>query len=215
MVRRSASGTMHSFTTTSGTVSVPAAGRASIRNFLRRETGAIHRDLHRAEPFGALLDGTMTLRQYCNLLSVLAAFHSSMALLVQSGADALDLRRLSEMHRRRLARLQEDLASLRIEPQKTAALGSVRGEAFAIGCAYTVQGSTLGGRVIDRALHSLLPTGQGRSFFHGDDSDQALWSEFCAALEARRYTPDELHALGAGADFAFQVFSNGLERCPK
>ena len=54
---------------------------------------------------------------------------------------------------------------------------------FAIGCLYTVQGSTLGGKVISRQLDALLHGEDGRRFFRGFPQDGANWQALCAGLE--------------------------------
>lgn len=205
---------MHSSTIHDATSPVTSTSeRVSIRDFLRAETGALHSSLHKAAPFRALLEGALSHEQYAMLLRCMAAFHDSMTLLVRAGSEALGLPQLIELHQRRLERLRADMAALCLPSGAAPALAIARGEAFAIGCAYTVQGSSLGAPVLDRALRRMFPSAPGRSFFQGETEESSVWRDFCAALERRSYTPDDLHALGADADYAFRVFQRGLERC--
>ncbi len=185
----------------------------SIRDFLRAETGAIHRSLHKAEQFRALLAGALTREQYAMLVRCMASFHGSMSLFVRAGAEALGLPLLIELHQRQLVRLHDDLAALSVESAVLPALAPARGAPFAIGCVYTVMGSSLGAPVLDRALARMFPSVAGRTFFRGEQADCTVWRDFCAALERRSFTSDELHALGSGADYAFRVFQHGLQRC--
>ena len=74
--------------------------------------------------------------------------------------------------------------------------------AFCAGLLYTVQGSTLGGKVIFRQLDALLPDARGRGFFQGTADDARHWQMLCAALEECA----DIAALTAGARHGFERF---------
>jgi heme oxygenase len=126
-----------------------------------------------------------------------------MARHCQAGALALDAPELVAAHAARVVRLGKDLAFLdRVAPP--VAGEAVRDKAFAVGCLYTVLGSTLGGKVISRQLEKLLPDGRGRSFFTGGQDDAAHWRLFCTRLEETDYSAAGVEA---GARHAFDGFA--------
>jgi heme oxygenase len=183
---------------------------ASMREKLRAATEEIHLALHRAAPFAAIADGTATRETYADTLAFLRRYHGAMAGWCAAGAWTLGLDGLARTHRERLAALRADLATFgRAVPQaeEEPAHHEVFGAgAFAVGVLYTVQGSTLGGKVIHRQLDGLLDGEDGRSFFKGRAEDGHTWRMLCAALEQQ----SDGAALEAGARHAFARFSDML-----
>jgi heme oxygenase len=117
-------------------------------------------------------------------------------------ARALGAPQLEAAHRARLTALEEDLAFL-ARPAQAAEEEPVSDPAFAIGCLYTVQGSTLGGKVVYRQLDSLFADTGGRRFFAGTAEDGARWRVLCDRLEEQRHP---LARIEAGARHAFARF---------
>jgi heme oxygenase len=177
----------------------------SMRERLRAATEEIHLALHRAAPFAAIADGTVTRETYADTLVFLRRYHGAMAGWCAAGAWTLGLDGLARTHRERLAALCADLVTFgRGVPR--AEEESARPGAFAVGVLYTVQGSTLGGKVIHRQLDSLLDGEDGRSFFKGRAEDGHTWRMLCAALEQQ----SDGAGLEAGARHAFARFSDML-----
>ena len=110
----------------------------------------------------------------------------------------------------RLRALQADLEFLGVTPPP-AGSESVPDDAFAIGCLYTVQGSTLGGKVIARQLDGLLEGADGRRFFIGGSDDGAHWRLLYDRLEARE---QDFARLEAGSRHAFARFAELLAPAP-
>jgi heme oxygenase len=206
----------------------------SVRERLREATDEIHQALHRAAPFARIADGTMDRGGYGRVLLMLHRYHTSMAAHCAAGADALDAPQLAFAHRSRIQALEDDLAYLalagaqaragapksklrrvRLAAERTerhSAEGREAGPeaAFSIGCLYTVQGSTLGGKVIHRQLDRLVPGEDGRRFFKGTAEDGALWQSLCAGLE--NCTGDaHLADMEEGAHYAFRQFAHFLK----
>jgi heme oxygenase len=183
---------------------------ASMREKLRAATEEIHLALHRAAPFAAIADGTATRETYADTLAFLRRYHGAMAGWCAAGAWSLGLDGLARTHRERLAALRADLATFgRAAPQaeeEPAYHDGFGAGAFAVGVLYTVQGSTLGGKVIHRQLDGLLDGEDGRSFFKGRAEDGHYWRMLCAALEQQ----SDGAALEAGARHAFARFSDML-----
>lgn len=180
----------------------------SVRDQLRAATDDIHQFLHRAAPFAAIADGTATVESYGRTLQFLHHFHSMLSPLCGQGAQGLGLPELASAPTRRVTALENDLACLGMmasSPER--AVLNVE-EAFCAGALYTVQGSTLGGKLIYRQLETLLPSEFGRSFFKGVPDDARNWQALCMALEKR---PDDLAGMKAGALYAFGCFRDMLE----
>jgi heme oxygenase len=177
----------------------------SMRARLRAATDDIHQALHRAAPFAAIANGTATGETYAATLAFLYRYHCAMADWCAAGAAALDAPELAGAHRARLEALRRDLAFFG-RPTPDAAQEAARPGAFAAGVLYTVQGSTLGGKVIWRQLDGLLPDGNGRSFFRGSRDDGHHWQILCAKLEQQR----DGAALEDGARHAFARFADML-----
>jgi heme oxygenase len=177
----------------------------SMRERLRAATEEIHLALHRAAPFAAIADGTATREAYADTLDFLWRYHGAMAGWCAVGAGALELNGLARAHQARLAALREDLAVFRRDVPAIEEEPAIAG-AFAAGVLYTVQGSTLGGKVIYRQLDGVLDGEAGRSFFKGSAEDGHLWRLLCEGLERQ----SDGAALEAGARHAFACFADML-----
>jgi heme oxygenase len=185
----------------------PVRTSLSVRDHLRRATAGIHEALHRATPFAAIADGAATRESYGRTLVFLHRYHSAMAPLSCQGAQALDAPLLGEIHGTRITALENDLAWLGVAPDRTQENAVDQPAAFAIGALYTVQGSTLGGKLIHRQLDTLLPDDNGRTFFRGTEEDSRHWRLLCERLET---CAAPLDALAAGAHHAFAKFQSML-----
>lgn len=182
------------------------APAASVRARLRDATDGIHQALHRAAPFAAIADGTVTRDGYAGTLAFLYRYHTTMTPGCVAGAMALEAPELSRAHAMRISALRADLAHFGVTPPAT--VPEPAGEnAFSAGVLYTVQGSTLGGKLIFRQLATLLPETMGRSFFQGTTDDSRDWQLLCARLEGAEL---DMAALEAGAQHAFACFAQML-----
>lgn len=179
---------------------------ATVRGRLRAATADIHEALHHAAPFARIAEGRMDLDGYGALLDFLYRYHAALAPVCAAGAAALGLPELAAAHQHRLTLLRGDLeANARAAPSFIAE--TPRDPAFNAGCLYTVQGSTLGGKVIFRQLDALLPSSDGRRFFLGTPQDGGAWTALCRALEDGGFAPERLEA---GARHAFTRFGEML-----
>ena len=181
----------------------------SVRARLRAATHDIHQALHRAAPFAAIADGVATLESYGATLMFLHRFHSALSPLCKRGAQALGAPQLADAHVRRVAALESDLAYVGLKAGTPGSSVQVRGDAFCIGALYTVQGSTLGGKLIYRQLDALLPDASGRAFFKGSPEDSRDWQALCAALESYAGEQAEMET---GALQAFGWFQDMSEK---
>ena len=178
----------------------------SVRLRLRAATDDIHQALHSAEPFARIANGQVTREEYGAVLAMLWRYHTAMSPLCVAGAQALNAPELAGAHAARLWLLQDDLDFLGVATPHSDG-EPVPDDAFAIGCLYTVQGSTLGGKVIARQLDPLLDGPDGRRFFAGGPGDSAHWQTLCARLDAG---DQDFPRLEAGARHAFARFADPL-----
>ncbi|GJD53957.1 hypothetical protein OPKNFCMD_6737 [Methylobacterium crusticola] len=121
--------------------------------------------------------------------------------------------------RRRLAHLEDDLARLGLAPEAVRALPRPGGplprtRPEALGSLYVLEGSTLGGQVVARAVERRLDLRDGEACryyrSHGRDTG-AMWTAFRARLEAEaRARPAEVPAILAGAEATFVAMAEWL-----
>jgi heme oxygenase len=185
------------------------AKEPSVRSRLRAVTDDIHQALHQAAPFAAVADGSLDRAGYGDVLAMLHTYHREFAGACAAGAAALHMPLLTLAHGARLVALEQDLKHLGHPPRIVDDTLDARG-LFAAGCLYTVQGSTLGGKVIYRQLDYLLPDDNGRRFFRGAGDDSQAWQDLCAGLET--HGAEDSDALEQGALFAFHRFADVLQQ---
>jgi heme oxygenase len=180
-----------------------------VRDRLRTATAAVHEALHGAPPFAAIAQGTMDCSAYAALLQKLHRYHAAMETACALGADALNLPQLAHAQAGRIQALRDDMAFMGVMPL-AAQTETPFAPAFAVGCLYTVLGSTLGGKVIHGQLDGLLADERGRSFFKGAPDSGVHWRSFCAALETYGQV-NRLTDIEAGAAHAFARFGVMLD----
>ena len=158
-----------------------------LRARLREATAAAHERMHRHPGFGAAASGRISPAAYRHLLRRLYGFHRAFESAMALGAPT----RLGR--RGRSSWLVEDLLALGVPERDIAALPLCRAiavpgsEAQALGALYVLEGSTLGGVQIARALSALFESseGAGRRFFLGYGAAHgAMWRAFLEALES-------------------------------
>jgi len=191
-----------------------AAPHRSARTTLRIQTAAVHEALHVAAPFAAIADRQATIDSYASLLLALHAFHTSMAEVVARACEELELADLHRACERRRSALAADLATAGIARPADAPAVAVTDAGWAVGCLYTLVGSTLGGKLIYRQLDYLLAGPAGREFFAGAADDGEQWRTFCLRLELFAAEQHSLTPTVQGAHFAFEHFASCLDNRP-
>jgi len=143
-----------------------------LRLRLRAATAQTHERLHGHAGLGAAASGRMALADYRLLLARLWGFHKAFERAIEAGASGLDLP-VDMKARARAPMLEADLATLGCSAAEIARLPHCdymfrpRGAPACLGALYVVEGSTLGGLHIARALAGLFEgaEGEGRKFF--------------------------------------------------
>lgn len=102
--------------------------------------------------------------------------------------------------RRKVPALERDLETLKATPAVDALVVAPTSRSEALGFLYVLEGSTLGGRVIDKQLRARGLSAEGLSFFQGyGEQTGPRWKAFCAVLERA----DDPAAAARGARSAF------------
>ena len=179
----------------------------SLRFRLRSATADLH---HQTEQLFALNERMETRESYRDLLARLYGFHVPMErLLSRIGWDeSWDIdRRLGKSRW-----IAEDLAALGMAPAAIAMLPACRdlprmdSISRGLGALYVVEGATLGGQVISRALHDRLdvtPQAGGRFFSSYGSRIGSMWREFVAVIDAGCAAVDEVECAAAETFRAF------------
>jgi heme oxygenase len=182
---------------------VTGAAAVPLFDRLRRETSELHAEVERLVPLAAIAGSA---RDYARFLALSWRFQHP---LEQRLRQVPGLERVvPDLNRRQKAHLiVRDLAALGA-PAPTTGAGApdVIGVAQAIGCLYVLEGSTLGGQHIHRALLRQQPAAAAAAQFltcYGPETGR-LWKALRG--HAERALPPEEHARAveaARASFAF------------
>lgn len=172
----------------------PLQPELTARAALRLATRDVHERLHEAPPFLELARGRLMAGGYAELLGALGGFYFSLPPQLS-------------IEPARLARLEQDLASLGTGPSRPVQRPFPPGEDEALGWRYVVEGSIFGGRVIYRQLDYLFGAKEnGRRFFQGTPASGWRWNALCARLEQAGSEPGATARMIAGAYEAFAAF---------
>lgn len=184
----------------------------ALREKLRAETAAIHARLHRHPGLSAAASGAIDRNSYRALLIRLYGFHRAFEAHIGAFTPL-------EEGSTRSALLASDLEALGVASDEReaiplcVALAPIFSSAEALGALYVVEGSTLGGAHIARALQSAsTPPGgaKGYRFFSNDGVSRPAWKELLARLEAIR-DPREERAAIAAAVSTFRAFEDWMK----
>jgi heme oxygenase len=175
-----------------------------MRRRLRAATTQVHERLHGHDGFAAAASGTISADDYRDLLARLYGFHAAFDDAMQRAPSALS-QDIELPSRTRAALLAQDLRGLGVAARTVAqlpraSLTPLRGEGEHLGALYVVEGSTMGGVIIARALGAF---GENRRFYLGHGADHGrLWRVFLARLDTL-----EGEAADAAERAAAQVFA--------
>lgn len=194
------------------------AERLDGRARLREATRAAHERLHGQKALAALASGTIGLPAYRALLARLYGFHAPLeALLAASAwagrADAAVLAPRADRLRKDLLELGAEGGDLERLPMACASnLPDLEDYGRFVGCLYVRAGSTLGARLLSKALDPLLGAGNplGRGFLAGGDGADLQWRACCAAVDSAT-AEGHWDAMLVGAEAAFSALETWLD----
>lgn len=177
---------------------------------LRDDTRALHEQVEAATD---LERRCTSLDSYRDLLARTAAYLRAIEPVL--AGFAWDEVGLDLSPRLRLRLVERDLAALGGAPVvATATAYAPRSLAEAIGALYVLEGSTLGGRFIERTLARTLgiDPSSGAAYFHGHgETTGAMWKEFKARADAWCGDDESRYAAALhGATKTFEDFGRAL-----
>ncbi len=183
-----------------------------MRDRLRRETAEIHERLHRHSALAAAARGSIAAEDYVLLLARLFGFHrayeDALVETVFAEAAGLSFARVS-----RSESLALDLVALGVDRPSIAHLplcatiARPSNQAEWLGFRYVVEGSTLGGQLIARALEPRF--GDDRRFFLSQPGN--AWRALTDLLEALAENPSEMEAAANAARGIFLEFEGWMD----
>lgn len=186
-----------------------------MHDHLREATAAIHR---RVETQLDLLDPELTLERYRSILEAFFGYYAPLERALASASATASPRGFALAAR--TPRIERDLVTLGISRQQVAALPRcmtlppLNGAADVAGCLYVVEGASLGGRVISRALRRrlVLHADNGASFFAGEgDATAARWRAVLAWIEEVAAAAHCGNAIVATACNTFETLSRWFQ----
>jgi heme oxygenase len=175
-----------------------------------------------AQPqFAALLRGTLLPKDYRRLLLRLFGLHAPIEARIarHDGEVLMGWRKIGAVPGWP-ARLRSDLSFLGVDqaaiddaPSAATLLPVLDNAAAALGCAWVVEGSALGGRVMSRRLNAILGTagaGGAGTFLATQPGQSDRWIGCCAAVEACGADPRHHIDMRNAAVAVFDVFERWL-----
>ncbi len=189
----------------------PACAAGDTLTALRRATREHHAELERRLPPSAIAASPAA---YQRILAAFFGFYEPLEERIRRAEPPLDA-----SARQKTPALRADLAALGKTPAELDALsrcddGPDPGSpAEALGCAYVVEGATLGGQIIARHVRARLGLGPntGALFFSGYGRQTGTrWREFVAIIERHVAHPDRARA-GRAARDTFVSLTRWLE----
>jgi heme oxygenase len=177
---------------------------------LRAKTREVHERLERALP---LTDPDLTVDAYRVVVEAFYGFYAPLEprlAALATGSDGAVPRRDGKV-----SRLRADLRALGSSEMRVESLPlwacAPEEMTFArgMGCLYVVEGATLGGRVIVRALRDRLGIGPatGAAFFEAyGDQTGAMWRSFVTHLDSFPWPPAETAAAAMDTFLAFEYW---------
>ncbi len=193
---------------------------------LRSETSEVHARLHLHPAFAAIMRAPPDVAGYAALVGWLHGFHAPVEAWLFGAAPGL-LPELTDLPERRKAHLlRADMHALAaFEAPRTGSSmprpGTQLSRPALLGCLYVVEGSTLGGRGLGRALQPVLRAAglqgaAGVRFFLAYGTRQAeMWHRFCGILDvaAQCFSPADLIVMTGAAQALFLTLENWLTEC--
>ena len=177
----------------------------ALRTQLQRHTAAAHASIERYLAFDA---SSWPLERYREYLRCMHAFHRDVEAALVANA-CVRAARLEPESRRKEGWLARDLAWFALRPiDEGPALNALASSgARALGWSYVMEGATLGGRVLYKAVEARwsLRHGAGATYLSGyGDRTSRMWAHFTSALDA---VPLDAAASGAAVDGANEAFA--------
>lgn len=186
-----------------------------ILRLLKEQTATQHARVERAFDLPRRLQSSDS---YAELLTIFYRLYLPLEQRLNALAD--DLPDVSWPTRRKAPKLLADLKTIGRKPEEivpASDLPSVSRPADVYGCLYVMEGATLGGQIIRRAVAAQLgySADHGCAFFSGyGDRGGEMWEQFRTALTRFADTAEREQAVLAAATATFETFRRHLAEAP-
>lgn len=176
---------------------------------LREATEDLHREIEKENLAALIVSNEISLEEYKLLL-----LQNYIAYAITEPSIAKHLDHYEVYKTPRLLRDLEQLGVTTTLPAHTREMFRIINKAEALGAAYVVEGSSLGGMVIAKQIKN-CPALEGigdHYFFNGDRENVKSWNAFSKFLKNREFTPlEEIQAIDKAKEtflFFGDVFKN-------
>lgn len=188
----------------------PTAFRFELRAATRLE----HQALDRHPAFAALAGERLGIDGYAKLMSLFHSLYAGLDDALSAGAGRLLPPGCDYAYQRRQPLLARDLEQLGVQGSDAApAPGSYGSLASLCGALYVVEGSVLGGAMLQRATEALLSSsgGGGDGYWRWcRDAGAPRWGATCDLIETNAETSRSRDEMVSTARDTFQLFSGWL-----
>ncbi len=183
----------------------------SIPVLLKSATNDLHQQTEMLMPSAALVDGSLSLEAYRQLISSLYQIHFKIEHFLEKAVEEHPT--LAAFYENKLPWLAEDLAAMGMAaPVVSSEIPAPpTGKAALAGMMYVLEGSTLGGQVILKGLrkNGALQGLPNRYYTGYGQLTGTKWRSFMEILESV-VLPEEAAPAVEGANYAFKLFMANL-----
>lgn len=175
-----------------------------ILSSLREETKVLHEEIEKDNIAGKIMDHTISLEEYKLLL-----FQNYVA---YKSSESEIARFLPDYTLDKTLRLEKDLRSLGVSDLNLNLEFECKNEAEAVGAAYVVEGSAMGGMLIGKEIKNCdsLNSVGNQHFFSGDRSSMAGWNSYLKFLRSREFSAEEISEATKKARATFLLFQEAF-----
>ncbi len=177
-------------------------------NSLREHTQSLHKEIEKDNLAGFIMDHSISMHQYKTLL-----LQNYIAYKIVENEVSPYLEDYSSI---KSDQLKKDLDALKVDT--TLVLRFVgdfqcENKMEALGAAYVVEGSVLGGLIIAKELKNCkhLREIQNHHFFNGDRKNMDGWKQFCKQVKSNQYSEVEINQATEKAKETFIFFGKVFE----
>jgi len=175
-----------------------------ILNSLREATQQLHADIEKDNTANKIMDHSISLEEYKLLLVQNYVAYKATEVEIQKF--------LPDYKADKTVRLQKDLANLGIGNLDCALDFNCNNESEAIGAAYVVEGSAMGGMLIGKEIKNCpaLDSISNQHFFNGERSSMMGWNKFLKYLRSRNFSDQEINSATSKARETFLLFQKAF-----
>lgn len=176
-----------------------------ILNRLREETAELHKELERDNLANKIMDHSINPDEYRTLLI--------QNFLAYRKAEKEIAKYLPDSSTNKTDRLKADLNKMGVDTLDYELDFSCNSEAEAIGAAYVIEGSAMGGMIIGKEIKNCesLERFSEQQFFSGNRSNVKNWNKYLKFLRSREFTDAEVEAASKKARETFLLFKEAFD----